>query len=193
MDISKLIGLIPDLVELFFPGFVFFATYDYLRKLKREYSITILLSFLMSYFINCLCDAFYCPAIMTARDRLLRIMFSFILGAFVAWFQNTKLFEFLLTKMFHRTVNDDILDDLVDLKKPMYVNLRMKSGEEILGRFSLRDNSRDGMYVALVNYSINGENTDLNSSIILISLSDADKVEFIYDVNSETWQRLRIK
>lgn len=109
-----------------------------------------------------------------------------------------KYFKKLLKKTVHKTLNTDILDDLIDYANPMIMRVYLKSSEFLyIGRFLMREESKTSPYISLIDYGVlnkytletiydSMENEELSTAVI--KLDDIERIEFIYQDNSSLWK-----
>lgn len=203
---KDLIYIVPDLINLFLSGFIFMYTYNWLNNKKTDVSILTI----GSLFISFLVKSFYAAchnfifADIKINDSMKVIIFSitgFLLALFCTYLKKTTLFTKLLYSINNKSINDDIFDDIIDYDKKTMMKVYIKSSDiYYIGRFSFREENGINSWISLIEYYCVDKNTNkkifdpeqggLNSSVV-INLSNIERIEIIYEKNSEVWQRLR--
>lgn len=93
-----------------------------------------------------------------------------------------------------------IFDDIIDYDKKTMMKFYLKGSDVYyIGRFSIREEIGINSWISLVEYCIVNKNTNekifdpaeggLNSSVT-VNLSNIERIEIIYEKDSEIWQRL---
>lgn len=203
MTLTELINAGISLVEFFMPGYLIISIFDRFSYSKRDVSLTVLWSVIISLVIRTFYSAISTlfPK-LTAPDpvkKLIYIVTALIIGiAFSKLWLNGTIFE-PFRKLFHTTQNKDLFDDIIDRERAMNVVLHMKDGREIFGAFRFRDESRDKLYIALLPYSFSDDpriyerQDNGQKSILAVNLSEAQCVEFIYKDGSKVWEKIKLK
>ena len=112
--------------------------------------------------------------------------------------QNTKFFRNLLFKLSKKTVHDDILDDVIDFDKRTIMALHLKNSDKyIIGIFKLKEEKGGESYITLISYTVysseNDEelyNTENKKMSTVINLKDIERIDLLYEDDSETWKWL---
>ncbi len=202
---KDLIYIIPDLINLFLSGFIFMYTYNWLNNKKTDVSIltigSLFISFLVKSFYSA-CHSFIFPDIKI-NDSVKVFIFSitgFLLALFCTYLKKTKLFTKLLYSINNKSINDDIFDDIIDYDKKTMIKVYIKSSDiYYIGRFSFREENGINSWISLIEYYCVDKNTNkkifdpeqggLNSSVA-INLGNIERMEIIYEKDSDVWKRL---
>jgi len=202
---KDLIYIIPDLINLFLSGFIFMYVYNWLNNKKTDTSIltigSLFVSFLVKSFYS-VCHSFILPNV-EVNDSVKVIIFSAtgcLLALLCTYLKRTKLFTKLLYSINNKSVNDDIFDDIIDYNKKTMMKVYLKETDVYyIGRFSIREENGINSWISLVEYCSVNKNTNekifdptaggLNSSVTF-SLSNVERIEIIYEKDSEVWRKL---
>lgn len=202
---KDLIYIVPDLINLFLSGFIFMYTYNWLNNKKTDISILTIGSLFISYLVKSFyvtCHSFIFADIKI-NDSMKVIIFSItglLLALFCTYFKRTKLFTKLLYNINNKSINDDIFDDIIDYDKKTMMKVYIKSSNiYYIGRFSFREENGINSWISLIDYLCVDKNTNektfdpesdnLNSSVA-INLNNIERIEIIYEKDSEVWKRL---
>lgn len=203
INLNELILIIPDLINLFLSGFIFMVIYNWLRAKKME----LYLIFIWSLFINAIIKTFYSvlhSVIFTSYNfnesikNGIYLATATLLPFIIFKIQNTDFFRNLLFKLSRKTVHDDILDDVIDLNKRTVMALYLKnSNQYIIGTFKLKEEKGNDSYISLSPYIVysseNNEelyNTEDKKMSALVNLKDVERIDLLYEDDSETWKWL---
>lgn len=203
ISIKDLIYLTPELLTLFIPGFVFMCVFLWIKSRKLDLSLLIVWSLTISLIIRALCATVHsyifvgwvCPEPLKI---LVYVTLGGILPFGINYIMELKYFKKLLKKTVHKTLNTDILDDLIDYDNPMIMRVYLKSSEYLyIGRFLMREESKTSPYISLIDYGVLNKNTletiydsmeNEELSTAVIKLDDIERIEFIYQDNSSLWK-----
>ena len=103
-----------------------------------------------------------------------------------------------MNKISKRTWDDDIFKDVIDYNKRTMMILYLKNSDIIYsGIFKLREQKGANSNICLIKYSIIKKESnvlirkheDIKSSVI-INLQDVERVELVYEDDSEVWKWL---
>jgi hypothetical protein len=204
-NLHVLINIVPDLINLFLPGFVFMLTYSWMNVKKYDVSVLTIGSLFISYTISVFYSAmhnfiFKNYDISEAVKSLIYIISGLIFPFVIIYFQNTKIFKKLLRKINHKSIHEDIFDDIIDYNRKTMLQVYIKNSPVVyIGTFKIREEKGLDSYIALINYASMDKNTktiifkpsknDLNSSVI-INLRDIERIEVIYEKESDLWKYL---
>lgn len=205
ISIKDLIPILSDLINLFLSGFIFMYAYIWFNNKKIETSILTV----WSMFISVLIKSFYStlhiiilPSTMTP-DAIKIIVYSFtgfLLAVLLTYLKKFKVFHRILYQINNKSINDDIFDDIIDYDKRTMMNIYLKSSDVYyIGRFSFREENGNDSWISLVEYYSVDKKTNhpifnpkaggLNSSVT-INLKNIERIEIIYEKDSEVWERL---
>lgn len=162
-----------------------------------------------SLFISFLVKSFYATIHsfifknIIINDSLKVIIFSLtglILALICTYVKHTYFITKILYRINNKSINNDIFDDIIDYDKRTMMNIYIKSSDiYYIGRFSFREENGIDSWISLVDYcSVNKKTEDkifdpeesgLKSSIA-INLNSIERIELIYEDDSEVWKRL---
>lgn len=201
----ELIKIVPDLINLFLPGFIFMITCSWMNAKKYDVSVLTISSLFISYIIS----VFYATIhnfIFINYDfnesikSLIYIISGLTFPPIIIFFQNTKLFKKFLRKLNHKSIHEDIFDDIIDYNKKTILQVYIKNSSVMyIGTFKVREEKGSESYIALIDYAAMDVNTrnvifnpnkkNLNSSVV-INLRDVERIELIYEKDSDLWNYL---
>lgn len=204
-NLHELIKIVPDLINLFLPGFIFMITYSWMNAKKYDVSVLTIGSLFISYIIS----VFYATIhnfIFINYDfnesikSLIYIISGLTFPPIIIFFQNTKLFKNFLRKLNHKSIHEDIFDDIIDYNKKTILQVYIKNSSVMyIGTFKVREEKGSESYIALIDYAAMDVNTknvifnpnkkNLNSSVV-INLRDVERIELIYEKDSDLWNYL---
>ena len=205
INLHELIKIVPDLVNLFLPGYVFVLVYGWMKAKKYDVSILIVSSLFLSYTISIFYTVVH-DIILSDYDfseafkSLIYISSGLIFSLIIIFLQNTKAFKKMLRKLNHKALHDDIFDNILDYSNKMILQVYMKNSPVLyIGTFKVREEKGIDSYISLIEYvSIDSktketifspEEDGLNSSVI-INLRDIERIEVIYGKDSKHWNYL---
>ena len=162
---------------------------------------------LWSLFINVLiksmCIAIH-SVLLTSIDfnEQIKIIFYILIAIltpfFICLICNSYLIKNIMNKISKRTWDDDIFKDVIDYNKRTMMILYLKNSDIIYsGIFKLREQKGANSNICLIKYSIIKKESnvlirkheDIKSSVI-INLQDVERVELVYEDDSEVWKWL---
>ena len=208
INIIDLIPIISDLINLFLSGFIFIYTYNWFNKKKADISILTI----WSLFISMLIKSFYSTvhifilSHIQIPDSIKIIIFSltgFLLAVLFTQLKKTRILNRILYKINNKSINDDIFDDIIDYDKKTMMKIYIKSSDiYYIGRFSLREENGIHSWISLVEYycvdrknnnKIFDPEADGLCSSVVINLSEVERIEIIYEKDSNVWERANWK
>lgn len=203
VNLKELINIIPDLIKLFLPGFIFISIYSWLINKKFEISIIILWSLFISFINNSIANFITESLINISNTNLINII-SILIGVFSAiimtLLRKSKVFDNILNNLNHKSINSDIFDDIIDYEKKtiLYIYLK-KSNYCYMGTFCIREEKGLESWIVLVDYYQLDKNKEVifdsnkvpNNYSIAINERDIERIECVYEDDSDTWKKLR--
>lgn len=200
ITLHELIKIIPDLINLFLPGFIFMLVYGWMRNKKFDISIFIICGLFISNTIVIFYTTvhkFLFPNYNFYEEfkSLVYIVSGLIFPFIAIYLTNTELFKIVLRKTNHKSMHSDIFDDMIDYNKKTMMQVYMKNSKTLyIGTFKFREEKGTDSYIALIDYaSLNSdtkktifhpEKHNLVSSVV-INLRDVERIEIIYDKDSD--------
>lgn len=205
IDIHELINIVPDLINMFLPGYIFILIYGWMNAKKYNVTVLSIGSLFISYTISVFYTAVH-NVILSSYDfneaikSLVYIASGLIFSLIVIRLQNTELYKKLMRKINHKSIHDDIFDDIIDYDKKTKLQIYLKSSPVIyIGTFKTREENGCDSYISLINYVSMNKNSKeiifnpqekaLNSSVV-INLRDIERIEVIYEKESKHWNYL---
>lgn len=205
IDIKDLIYILPDLIELFLPGFIFIILYDFLNSKKIEISLVILWSLFISFIIKIFYSAvhsfiFVDIDVAIPIKVIVYLLTATIIPIFMTYMKNTNLADHFFKKLNYKTAHQDIFDDIIDYKDHIMMQIYLKNCNKLyIGRFVIREENGLDSWIVLEGYSQLDKNTKevlydpepngLNSTVA-INLREVESLEIIYTDESKVWKRI---
>lgn len=205
ISLKDLISCIPDLVNLFLSGFIFVSIYNWLQNKNVDVSIitvwSLFISILIKTFYSMLHSMFY---INYNFNEYIKIIIYVLTGAILPFIiviiQNCKPVRIILSTVNHKSINGDVFDDIIDYNKKTMLQVYLKDSDiYYIGTFEYREEKGLDSYIVLIDYAsldkrtanviFNPGENGLKSTVAL-NLRDIDRIELIYEEDSEVWQRL---
>lgn len=200
-SLAELIEIIPELIYLFLPGFIFMRIYIKIFDVKIDISVIIL----WSLFVSSLIQTFYSTVhnfwwtssiFEDATKNLIYIITGVVLPFFMKLISICPCFKKFIVITSHRTLNKNIFDDVIDFKKKTMAKVYLKNLDKFyLGSFSLIEEKGKDSYISLINYALLDIKTcDViykgEKSSVVFNLNDIERIEFFYEGDSKTWEWL---
>lgn len=205
INLHELIKIVPDLINLFLPGYVFILVYGWMKAKKYDVSILIVSSLFLSYTISIFYTVVHDIILSDynfneALKSLIYISSGLIFSLIIVFLQNTKVFKKILRKLNHKALHDDIFDNILDYNNKTILQIYMKNSPVLyIGSFKVREEKGIDSYISLIEYIaidsktketvFDPEENGLNSSVI-INLRDVERIEVIYEKDSDLWNYL---
>lgn len=198
--------VVPDLINLFLSGFIFMSTYNWLNNREINISTLTIWSLFISYIVKSVFTTFHTfilPQITFPLSlRILIYSFSGLILAFIcALIKRTKAIQRLLYMTANKSINTDIFDDVIDYDKPTMMAVYIKSSNiYYVGKFCAREENGLNSWLILIDYCSAYKDTDAikydpeidnRKTTVAINLKDIERMELIYEPDSEVWKRLK--
>lgn len=207
ITLKDLIYMIPDLIGLFLPGFIFMITYNWLNNNKNDISLITIWSLFISVLIKSFCTTIHSFVFRNVQfiDSSKIIIYSLmgvLLSFLIIWLKKSVIIQRLLYISNNKSINNDIFDDIIDYEEPTMMKICIKnSSVYYVGKFCFREEKGLDSWIALINYCYADKKTNeviydscssgLNS-IMIINLKDVERIEIIYENESKVWKRLSL-
>lgn len=200
--IEELLEIVPKLLELFLPGYLFVAVYGFFRHKKYDVTLLSIASIIISYLIKCVCTLahlFFLKAVSIPFNIhvLIYCFLGVIIAICVVRIQDSQLFYTFLLRLSQRTITEDVLVELIDDSEPLIVRVFLKNSEySYVGQFWGLDEKKDNAVMVFFDYTcFDLNNNEVNSlgeekSLLVIPLREINRMEYMYDDNSKKWARL---
>ncbi len=191
-------------MSLFLPGFIYIQLYSWLNSKKNDITITTLWSLIISFIIKSFYSVIHSIVVTTyvfndALKIIIYIITAILLSVLVAALKKWKCVAKFLKWLNDKTLNEDIFDDVLDYKKPCILQIYLKTSPKLyIGRFVLREEKGLDSWIVLSDYvQMNTNNMEeeycpsdhKQKSMVALNLRDIERIEIIYDNNSEVWKR----
>lgn len=180
--------------------------FNWLTNTKMELYIVGIWSLFVNALIKTSCTALH-HYIWTNIDfnesvKIIIYVLTAIVSAFIlAWIMNTKIVKLVLTKIFSKTIGNDVFKDVIDYNKRTMMRIYLKDSDICyLGAFKLKDVNGSDSYITLIEYTSykkdsneiiqeNSKKLGLKSSITFC-MQDIERIEMFYENDSEVWELL---
>ena len=130
--LKELIDILPGIINLFVPGFIFLSVYGYFVSSKiKDYNITIIGSIVLSYVFHLL-SAIIC-SLLGLSDvicTVITIVLSLICAVVLVRMRLTKMYKKIMTIIGKITGSKDIWCDFFDINKGTRVRFFAKYNNE---------------------------------------------------------------
>lgn len=204
ISIKDLIPIMSDLINLFLSGFIFMYVYNWFNNKKIDISILTIWSLFISTLIKSFYSALHIFILSHVKfpDAIKIIIFSstgLLFAILFTQLKKTKIFTRILYKVNNKSINDDIFDDIIDYDNRTMMNIYIKSSDVYYtGRFSFREENGINSWISLIEYFCVDKRTNKKlfdpedgglCSSVAINLKEVERIEIIYEKNSEVWKK----
>lgn len=205
ISLKDLIYIVPDLLTLFLSGFIYMSVYNWLNNNETNISLlslwSILISFIIKAFYSTLHSLVFLHIIFSENIKVLIYSATGVVLAFLcSWLKNRKIIHNILFFTNNKSINNDIFDDIIDYKKPTMLQIYLKGSNIFyIGKFCFREEKELNSWFVLIDYYCVDKETyeviydpDIanQKSSVAINLKDIERIEIIYEDDSDVWERL---
>lgn len=192
-------------MNLFLSGFIFIMMFSWLNSKKYDNAVLVVWSLVISYIIKIFYSAVH-SIVFTDVDIneyvkvLIYIITSVGLSFLVTKLLRIKVLRRILYKTNNKSINDDIFDDIIDYEEPTMMSIYLKSSEVYyVGKYCYREEKGLDSWIVLIDYCCANRNNNKilynpqkenKKSTVMINLHDVERIENIYEDNSEVWKHL---
>ncbi len=203
--IHEILDLIPDILKLFVPGFIFMQIIKWYKPKQIDTLVLCIESIVISYVITILCSSahlFILRNVTIPFPVKVTVYFlcAVILAAITISTIDSKLLRKIVFKFNRKTLHEDILDDVVDRHGGTFANVYLKNSEyTYLGKVCYVEEKGENSYIALSEYSRSSNDPDVEDwnseeydvkTLVIFSLKDISHIEFLYEGNCEVYNAL---
>lgn len=203
--LKDLIHIVPDLINLFLPGFICIALFSWLNNKKYDISIMTIWGLFISFIIKTFYLAIHSVLLIkTDINDALKVLIYICTGTILAFVTakilHCKLIQKLLYNTNNKSINEDIFDDIIDYNMSTMMQIYLKSSDVYyIGKFVFREEKGLDSWIVLIDYctvdkktngAIYNSNDSGLSSTVAVNLRDVERIELIYEKDSEVWERL---
>ena len=205
MNLNELLFMVPDLISLFLPGFIFVSIYEWIeRKTTKEFSklvISVILSYIIKSFYSLIHHFCFNVYFSESTKNLIYIITGFVLPFVTVRLKRREWVKTILRKTAYKAFNDNIFKDVIDYEHPTILCIYMKTSDNLIfGHFSYIEENGPDSYLALVNYLYKSPSGDViensvgsDNSLLMLSLKDIEKIEVLYSEGSKVWEHFRTR
>lgn len=180
------------LLQYYIPGLCTITLFKFFSSKKLQKENQTLMSFIVSYILLAISNfVINIPIFKFTRNSVWGILIiSIILGTIfaisISCIFGSKWFSYLMVKLFHKTQNDSIWKDVLDLKKGSNIKLYIrKCNYYVLGHLRNIEEKDEGSWIVLNEFSkLNKEENKIleshggdNNTMIAIRLADVEYIE----------------
>ena len=190
--LKELIDILPGIINLFVPGFIFLSVYGYFVSSKiKDYNITIIGSIVLSYVFHLL-SAIIC-SLLGLSDvicTVITIVLSLICAVVLVRMRLTKMYKKIMTIIGKITGSKDIWCDFFDINKGTRVRFFAKyNNEDVMIEgdvkfFDACDNGECNFVISHYNikYIISGKTyeSNCNNATMIFNSKDIYGIEARY-------------
>jgi hypothetical protein len=203
--IPELIRVIPELITIFLPGFIFINIYNWLVARKdMDFSIVVLWSFFISVIIRTVYQAGHSilPIELEIAEQVKTLVYIMTAGIspFFVWTLKEQCFSKLVS-INNKSINDEIWNDVINYKESTMLKVYLKESDILyIGRFATREEKGLDSWIAITEYARFNKNNDLQyysteqneKSMVVVNMRDIERVEFVYQDDSVVWTRYNL-
>lgn len=204
IDLKELILIIPELTNLFLSGFIFISVYNWLNNKKSDISVLTLGSLFISVLIQALLSSLHqfilCEVIFSEPSKIIIYAITGFISAIIcSWARNTKAVGDILYAVSKKSINDDVLKDVIDYDKKTMMIIYLKGSDVYyIGSFLYREENGLDSWICLINYGCYDKETDSvvfdpdeenKKSTVLLNLRDIERIHLIYEDNTNLWNK----
>lgn len=206
-DLADLIQIIPDIIGLFLPGYIVVALCNWLINNKMDIYIIGIWSLVISYLIQNFYSAIHIFLITDVDiNESIKIVIYIITALIVPFciveIYNCNYIKKYLEKYNHKSIFNDVFKATIDYKQRTIMHIYLKNSNVMYsGIFKYNEENGVNSYIVLINYT--SYKTDSDSfeimsdaqggnvkSSVIINMQDIERIELIYEDNSEVWKWL---
>lgn len=203
MTLHELVYMVEDLSELFLSGFIYMCVYYSLNGKQINISLVTIWSLFISLLIKngyTVVHTYILQDFVPSEGE--KIIVYAATGAVLAFlctkFKGGGFVSELLSWINHKSINDDIFDEIISYNEPPQMNIYIKSAEIYYrGQFCSREEKGLDSWIVLIEYHrinketgkeiFNSDSEKLKSSVA-INLSNVERIELFYSNDSEVWK-----
>lgn len=190
--ISQILENIPVLLQYYIPGLWAITVFKYFCSKEIRAESQTILSCVVSYVLLSIADLLANISFLGFTKNSvwgksgISIILGTLLAFFVSWIFCAKWFSQVMVKLFHKTPNDNIWRDVLDLRNGSNLKLYIR-GEDyyVVGHHRIIEEKGDDSWIVLTGFvKLNkSDDTELeshkedNKSMIAIRLADVEYAE----------------
>lgn len=177
--------------------------FNWLTSTKMEMYLVVIWAVFANVFIKSFCGAIHSiilPEIDFNNNLkvILYIVTALVTSALISWLYNSTFIKKFLYKLGKKTFGNDVFKDIVDYNKRTMMMVYLKESDIMYGGiFKLKDEKGADSYITLIKYCLYEKNSntlirDFNKqkASVVINLRDVERIEIIYEDDSEVWDLL---
>lgn len=177
---------IPTVLQYFLPGYWAILLFSFFNSKKIDGKMILILSCLISYLSITIISLFYIFDNVLILSGMSFLMLT-ILTIFISTLYSAKWFKKVLIKLFHKTPNDDIWRDVLDLEQGSNLKVYFKEKDYcLIGHHKVHEEKgEDSWYAISAFIKVNPKTDEIiedrykdNENIIMtFRLSDVEHIE----------------
>ena len=207
MDLKDLLSIVPDLINLFLPGFIYMRIHYWIKNRPAgENTLSFILwSIFITVLINTVCSTIHIFVLSSYNFPEPFKVFIYAVIASVSpiiWekISKTKRVSQILHFTTEKSIYDDIFDNLIDYTG-CAIRLRIYLKDYpyfYVGQFATREEKGNDSWIALMDYCLvdktDNQIIDIpmerdEKSMAMMRISDVERIELIYEDDSPTWKK----
>lgn len=205
IGLNDLIYIVPDILNLFLSGFIFMMLFGWLNNKTYDNGTIIIWSLVISHIIKIFYSAIHIIILPNlVVNEYIQVLVYVATGIIIAFVTTRLLKSKLLRKLLYNTnnksINNNVFDDIIDYEEPTMMSIYLKSSDVYyVGKYCYHEEKGLDSWIVLINYCcvnrsdnkiIYDPQKDSHRSTVMINLNDIERIENIYEENSEVWKRL---
>ena len=207
MELQDLLSIIPELINLFLPGFACMNILYWIKNKNVEgnMSTIMLWSLFVTASIRAVCSLVHLVVLPTFNfPEAFKLICYLLIGMILPFVWNkistSKALEWFLHKTTDKSIHDDIFDNLFDYTKyPLMIHIYLKNaGGYYVGQYITKKEKGSDSWIAITDYRLVNRKEKIvtdsvgcgERSVAMVQLSDIDRIELVYGEKSPTWKRI---
>ena len=193
--ISQILETLPLLLQYYLPGFWTITVFKYFCSKELEKGSQTIMSCVISYVLLANLDLLAnIPLFDFVQNSVwkksgMAVIVGTVLALAFSWIFNSRWFSWIMVKMFHKTPNDNIWRDILDLSNGSNLKLYIREADYyVIGHHRNIEEKGDDSWIVLTGFIKCGKannkeiesHEESNNDMIAIRLADVEYVE-IYD------------
>lgn len=205
-EFKKIIDSLPLLLQYILPGYLAIKWFEFALSKKIDTKNELIFSCITSYFFLSLVSLirikwFQKIPNTAIINSALAMIFGIIIVSLIAFLSQQKQFRKITVKLFHKTLNDDIWRDVLDLEHGSNLKVYLKDKDYyIIGHHKNHEEKGNDSWLALSGFGKYDRETNKNykcepnfteakkeneNRIIVIKFSDIEHIEIFNSVQNE--------
>lgn len=203
IELHELIVIVPEICNLFLSGLIFMSVFNWINKVEIDTYVFLIWSLIANVIITSvskMLHLFIYGATDINIDTLIVLSCSIavISPFFISLIYNSRRLAKLMGSISHKTFNNDILDDVVDMEKRNMVAAYIKNTDiYYTGALVVYEEKGKDSYITLIEYEVVDKNSNKvlqdstkSKTVAVLNMQDIYRLEIYYEDGSRTWTML---